>query len=90
MVRLYAQLVMWVLLQVGHAEDGSLVPVSYARPDVERILGDIALENSDLGSVGIFGAGPQSMVRNIRLCCAKYNDSWKAPYLDFSSHSFDL
>lgn len=77
-------------LQVGHAEDGSLVPVMTGRPAVQRILEDIAAENSDLSSVGVFAAGPQSMVRGVRLCCAKHNDSWKAPFLDFSSHSFDL
>lgn len=57
---------------------------------MRQILSDVASQNADLGSVGVFVAGPQAMVKEVRLGCANLNDSWKAPYLDFSSHSFDL
>ena len=75
---------------MGHAEDGSLLPINLGRPSVKSILVSIAAGNKDLASVGVFGAGPQIMVREVRTCCADLNDSWKAPFLDFSSHSFDL
>ena len=77
-------------MQVGHAEDGSLLPINLGRPNLRSILAKAVAENCDLASVGIFGAGPQTMVREVRTCCAESNDNWKNPFLDFSSHSFDL
>ena len=80
----------WLVVQVGQAEDGSLLSVSLGRPPIGQILQDVARENADLASVGVFAAGPQALVREVRLACSDYNDSWRQPFLDFSSHSFDL
>jgi len=74
-------------VQVGvNAEDGALLNIETGRPPVELILSDAVAAHHDLPSIGVF----VSMGEEVKLTCSRLNDSWKVPYLDCSSHAFEL
>lgn len=76
--------------QVGSLEDGVSVRIEAGRPAVKTALTEFAEEHSALPSVGVFAAGPASLTREVRHACIQWNDRWRTPYCDFSSHAFDL
>ena len=66
------------------------IPVRSGRPDVKALLGQAVKENQGGDRIGVFAAGPSSMIWDVKVECAVYNAAWNTPYLDFHSHAFEL
>ena len=77
-------------LQNDLSDSLTRLPVLSGRPNVRALLSQAVMENKGEDCVGVFAAGPSSMIQDVKVECATYNASCNIPHLDFHSHAFEL
>ena len=84
------QVVTYHVLQGYVADSLSGLRVRSGRPDIESLLHQAVARHEGVARIGVFAAGPASMIRDVKCGCASYNAAWKKPHLNFTSHAFEL